>query len=261
MRKTLIVGLLLVLTTLLASCNNTPGTSTTAGGEGGEATTTAPSDTTAPDTTQAPDTTEATDTTQPSDTTVAPEDEEDSGISPTVFLVIIGIVVLLIVLGWLLGRSRKPPVPVAAAPTSQTWQDHLRAGYQDARWLYDGMNEDVAIWRGNTMADPNAAGASTDLADRWNQVDPRMNRARDNLYSAEASAPDQHTADTIRGVITSLNGLRSAVDARANARFQSAQTPDDPGATERERIASTNLAQAKANFGASLTAASALIGG
>lgn len=238
---------------LLAAC---AGISTDGTGDGGDGS--GPSTSAATDTTNAPDTT--TPDTQPPDSTTpdtaAPDNGDGDGLEASTIWVVAGLVVAFILLGWLMGRSRKPAAP---APVSgPTWKDHLREGYTEARWLDDAMTEELAIWRGNSMARAETTQPGTGLADRWGQLDSRMNRARDGLYKAEAAAPDQTSSQLVRNTIVALDATRTAIDARAEARLNSTGSPDR-GTAERERIASTNLAESRVALNSALTSVSGLV--
>jgi hypothetical protein len=98
----------------------------------------------------------------------------------------------------------------------------------------------------------------------WSQLDDRMNQAKDELYRAEAAAPDQNTAQTIRATISVLRETRTAVDARAEARLNTRQTESADQtalaeAGERERLSSTNLAEKRQKLNDTLLALSALV--
>ena len=110
--------------------------------------------------------------------------------------------------------------------------------------------------------------AGTGQANTWNQLDPRMARATDALYAVEAAPPDPHTADVCRAVVTGLTGMRSALDARADARFEyrkaeaAADQPADPAvaaARDREQRSAQNLEAARSQLLSSLTNLSALV--
>lgn len=266
MRTRLTIALLALMALLAAGCAGIEPPDGTGGG--GTETTSAPDTTRAPDTTQAADTTESPDTTDSPDTTESPDttaasggDADDGGgIEASTIWIIVGLVIAFIILGWLMGRGRRPSPPAATAstPPLPTWRDHLRSGYEDARWLNDGMTEELGIWRGNSLV-VGAPAAGTELADRWSQLDARLNRARDHLYRAEAAAPDQATAQKIKDAVDRLNDARASVDARAEARLNASRADGDPQAAERERVASTNLAEARAALAATLTSVSGLL--
>jgi hypothetical protein len=132
------------------------------------------------------------------------------------------------------------------------------------------MTEDLAVWRGNTVADETTATASaagTSLTNTWQHLDGRMGKASDELYALESSAPDKTTAQVAGETISSLRALRAAVDARAESRvsYRAAENADgtDPDALkdarEREVRSSRNLAEARSALGRTLTSLSAVV--
>ena len=127
----------------------------------------------------------------------------------------------IIVLVWAIARAGRRK-DVYVAPSDPGWKPKARAGYADARWLFDTMDEDIAIWRGNAQFDGTTAPGSTAetaKADAWDAIAGRMDGARDNLYGLEAAAPDKRTAETARRVVDALAATRTALDARAEARY------------------------------------------
>lgn len=183
----------------------------------------------------------------------------------------IGLSLLAVLLvGILIGRSRRRSTPQAApvpplAVEKKGFVDFARDGYSEARWLLDAFTDELAIWRGNALFEeattPNDS-AGTALATTWAQLDERMNKATDQLYRAEAAAPDQNTAGTVRVTITALNGTRSALDSRAEARFNTRASEsqfDIAEASERERLASSSLAENKQGLNDALLALSAIL--
>jgi hypothetical protein len=132
------------------------------------------------------------------------------------------------------------------------------------------MTEDLAVWRGNTVADgatATASAAGTSLANTWQQLDGRIGKASDELYALESSAPDQRTAQVAGETISSLRALRTAVDARAESRvkYRTAESTDGTDsdvlkdAREREVRASRTLAEARSALGGALTSLSAVV--
>jgi hypothetical protein len=153
---------------------------------------------------------------------------------------------------------------VTVTPTQTSWKDDARSGYASARWLYDAMTEDLAVWRGNTMFDSTAdvgASVGSAFAATWQQLDNRVQQASGSLYSLEAAAPDQRTTQKAGATVTSMLAVRAAVDARANARLNyrtvesagDADTAALQDAREREVRSSRNLAEARSTFGTALT--------
>ncbi len=254
-RKIVIVGA--VLTVVLAACGTGTDPSTTQ--PDSPDTTQAPETTEPPDTTEPPETTEAPGTTSPD--TTAPENGDSESTTPWWLLLVVGGAFLVLIVSFV-SRGSKKKVVVGPPPTS--WKDSARDGYADARWLYDAMSEDLAIWRGNATFDSTAevgATAATALADTWRQLDSRIGRASDHLYSLEAAAPDQRTAQAANSVVASMRSVRTAVDARAEARlnYRTIESRTDTDAValqdarEREVRAARNLAEARSGYGGALT--------
>jgi hypothetical protein len=179
-----------------------------------------------------------------------------SGVDAPAIWVVLGLVSAFVLLGWLMGRTRRPSPP--AAVTTPTWKDHLRDGYGEALWLREGMTEELAVWRGNSLADPTSETAGTAMSDRWGQVDVRMSRARNHLRRAEAAAPDPTAARSIGDCVQRLDAVRASLDARAQARLQ-AFGLGDSASGDRERIASANLTESLAALDEALESISGLV--
>jgi hypothetical protein len=175
---------------------------------------------------------------------------------------------LLLIIVALVFRGSKRSVVVAPPPVS--WKDNARSGYADARWLYDAMTEDLAVWRGNAASQAETTAlpsADTSLATTWQQLDGRTSQGRDKLYALEASAPDHKTAQMASATIASMLTLRKALDARADARqnYRTVEAVDGTDtsalsdAREREVRSSRNLAEARSAYGTALTNLSTLL--
>lgn len=262
----------LVLATLAAACDGTPlptlpGETPGTTVEAPEATN-APDPTDAPDSTLAPDATLAPDTTNSPDTT-APADAEETNNAPWWILILLGVALLLLIVSFA-ARGNKDKVVAATPPSAKTWKDFARAGYADARWLYDAMGEDMALWRGNAQFEGTTdvgATAGTSRAEAWRELSGRLDRARDNLYALEAAAPDPATAEMARATVTTMLGVRAALDARAESRFayraaEAATTEtsaDLTAARDREVRASTNFNRAKSDYAKALTNLSTIL--
>lgn len=197
----------------------------------------------------------------------APESGDGEGLPQEAVWIGLGLLLIFLLIGWLMGRSRKSaPVPVAATP-EVTWKDHTRGGYAQARWLYDSLTEDLAVWRGNALFEgksESGTAAGTSLAGIWVQLGDRTDQANSSLYHSEATAPDQKSAETIRDVVTALRTTRAAVDATAEARLNSrtAEASDDTASTQaadRERLVSGSLTEARGHLAGALAALSAIV--
>ncbi len=236
---------LLVLTIALAACDG-EGLPTTSTGDGGATTTEAPDTTEAPATTEAPDGTDATDT-------------------PWWLLILVGLALIFVIIAFTRRGSR-----AAAAPAPRvTWKTNARSAYAEARWLYDALGEDLAIWRGNATFEGTAdvgTTAATGKAETWQELQQRQGRALDALYALEASPPDNQSAAVAQRTIATLRATRDAVDARAEARYayRSAERESAPperlrDARDREVRASRNLSDARNEYARALTDLSTLV--
>jgi len=142
------------------------------------------------------------------------------------------------------------------APDLTIWKNNARTGYAQSRWLYDAMDEDMAVWRGTTMAAdtaPEAAGIGRSRT--WADLPKRYDAAKDALYRLEASAPDHRTANAARDIGRALRATRAAFDDRADARlaYLRLETESrDPSAMvsarEREVRTSMRLSEARIEF-------------
>jgi len=228
-------------------------------------TTVAPTTTVAPPDTEAPTTTIAPPDTEAPTTTVVPEDEA-TGETPWWLLIVVGLGIIILITVFATRGSKKGAVPIAVAPN---WKDHARKGYADARWLYDAMGEDLAVWRGNARFDDataTGATAGTSRSETWSQMTDRMMRAADSLYALEAAAPDQRSADLARNAVTTMRSTREVLDARAESRFAYRTTDASEhtdqqlmDAREREVRSSRNLVEARNAFAKALTDLSTIV--
>ena len=273
-----VVTIAAVALLLVAACDSEDGrgitgrSTTVASENGGDAAdTTQPPETTAPPTTEAPPSTEAPSDSGGTDTTVT---EEDTGSNAAIWAIVLGVVVILGIILWIIGRGSNDAntrQDAAAAVPAPEWKSSIRSSYAESLWLHDNMTEGLAVWRGNATfdgTDAEGATAGTGQAHTWSQLDPRMTRATDSLYAVEAAPPDAHTAEVCRGVVTGLTDVRSALDARADARYEyrkaeaGADQPDDPAITaarDREQRSAQNLEAARSQLLSSLTSLSALV--
>ena len=154
-----LLPLLIAILIASAACDSGVLPTTTEGAPGESSTTQAPETTTT-----APEETTTTAAPEETTTTVAPDDEADDE-TPWWLLLLVLFSLIVIIASLIRRGSRKKVTVVPGAPT---WKDHARAGYADARWLYDAMAEDVAVWRGNAQFDGatavgDAAGTSLSL--------------------------------------------------------------------------------------------------
>jgi hypothetical protein len=132
------------------------------------------------------------------------------------------------------------------------------------------MGEDMAVWRGNAQFDnATAVGdtAATSKAETWAQLPASISKASDSLYALEAASPDPRTAEYARTTVTAMAAVRSALDARAEARFAYRTAEGEPDqapsvlieARDREVRASRNLVEARNSFALALTNLSTIV--
>jgi len=164
-------------------------------------------------------------------------------------IVLAGLVVILVTLVRRGSRKNR-----AMDPTS--WKSDARSGYAHAHWLYDAMSEDLAVWRGNTLFEPERDTVSaSSAANRWREFERRYGEASDSLYRLEVGAPDNRSAAAAHTLIAAAMKTRKAFDARADARLgyrRSATTggdgPDLTEARDREVRTSIALSEARVRF-------------
>jgi hypothetical protein len=166
------------------------------------------------------------------------------------WLLIVVVGGLVVVLVSLLVRGAKRD----RAPDLTIWKNNARTGYAQARWLYDAMGEELAVWRGTVMAGSDEVESTSSLqAGTWSQLPRRYDTALDALYRLEAAAPDNRTSNASRAVSVSLRSTRAALDDRADARRSHlAQEAGDAealkAARDREVRTSMNLATQRRSF-------------
>ena len=109
--------------------------------------------------------------------------------------------------------------------------------------------------------------AGTSRAETWAQLSGGITKASDSLYALEAAAPDPRTAESARSTVTTMLAVRTALDARAEARFAyrttEAEAEPEPSvlldARDREIRASRNLVEARNEFALALTNLSTIV--
>jgi hypothetical protein len=163
-------------------------------------------------------------------------------------IVAVGLAIVLV----MVVRRGSPPKP--STPPRGTWKTNAQDGYVEARWLYDAMGEDLAIWRGNQ--DPSGTTTPSTLesanAATWGELASRMDACADALYRLAADAPDPRATSAADATIAATKATREALDARATARTeyraleaQGASTAALSDARDREVRASRGLSEAR----------------
>jgi hypothetical protein len=173
---------------------------------------------------------------------------------PLAVWLILGLLVLGLVV-WLAARSgsREASQQRPARTPEPLWRSSARSAYSDVRWLYDELDVPLAIWRGESLFDPQAAMASSAASSHqatWSQIHERIDRARESLYRVEGAMPNTEVARLATRMLDEVTATRDAVDALADAhrrrRAAEADTSTDPSELESaqnvETAATTELA-------------------
>lgn len=173
--------------------------------------------------------------------------------APWWLLIVVGAAIVVLLVAFVRRGSKVPKVN----PTS--WKTDARTGYANARWLYDAMGEDLAVWRGNALVvtgttneKPQPVAASSRFSEHWGALDRRYGEASDALYRLEVGAPDRRSASTALTALTAIRTVRRALDRRADARFgyrtvaASTTNADELAASREQEVrASMELADAR----------------
>ncbi len=191
---------------------------------------------------------------------------EDSSVAPWWILVVV-FVALAVLIGSLVWRGNRHRAPLPVNPTD--WKTHARTGYIDARWLYDSMGEDLAVWLGNGL--DKSSSASDDRTSTyeatWSAVPGRLETAREHLYALEATAPDHGAAEIARTAVSALLESRAELDRRAKARaaYRRAATGPESSpslliqARDTEVRSSSHFSMARTRLAEALLALSTLV--
>lgn len=166
------------------------------------------------------------------------EAEDDGSSAPLWVLVILAIIVV----GFISyfgaragGKKQSQTAPVQAPPPPPSapaaWKEGARSAYADARWLYDEMDVELAVWRGDTLYEAqisnSSAAINTTHQSTWNQLPARLSAERDALYRVESTSGDQHVAQVATALVDNLNATRASVDCIADARRNRRATEDE----------------------------------
>ena len=164
--------------------------------------TTAPASPTVTVTTTAPPTTvtiTASPTVTPSSTpsSVTATPTASSGSSLLWLWILLGALVLAGLIGWIVSASRR------RSATAAGWQSRLVDAYAKGSALHDAM----------AVAEGPGAFAAPDAGARWADIQRRADDLAQTLYGLRESAPDDATRARIGDTLTSLQAVRSAMDA------------------------------------------------
>jgi len=161
-------------------------------------TTTAPASPTVTVTTTAPATTVTVTTSAPptpSSATATPT--ASSGSSLLWLWILLGAVVLAGLIAWIVSATRR------RSATAAGWQSRLVDAYAKGSALHDAMS----------VAEGPGAFAAADAGARWADIQRRADDLAQTLYSLRESAPDDATRARLGDTLTSLQAVRSAMDA------------------------------------------------
>lgn len=230
---------------------------------------------------EAEDTSPEPEPTTPPTEAPAPEPEPDDGADSAETLSIVLLVALVlfggIALLSLVRRSPKstpaPPAAPYGAPSAPApdpaviaWMSRARTAYTNARWLQDTLVEDLAIWRSEALAAPEAVDPGDRRSGAWAQVDERMAATVTELYGLEADAPSPRSRDAVREVLNSLHSVRGGFDARVAARTEHRTIAGDPtsgsaaatAAADRDLTTAAELEERRARLGRAIDGLAAL---
>jgi hypothetical protein len=161
-------------------------------------TTTAPASPTVTVTTTAPPTTVTVTTSAPatpSGATATPT--ASSGNSLLWLWILLGALVLAGLIAWIVSATRR------RSATAAGWQSRLVDAYAKGSALHDAMS----------VAEGPGAFAAADAGARWADIQRRADDLAQTLYSLRESAPDDATRARLGDTLTSLQAVRSAMDA------------------------------------------------
>ena len=142
-------------------------------------------------TTSAPTTSSST----PSSVTATPT--ASSGTSLLWLWILLGALVLAGLIAWIVSASRR------RSATAAGWQSRLVDAYAKGSALHDAMS----------VAEGPGAFAAPDAGARWADIQRRADDLAQTLYGLRESAPDDATRARLGDTLTSLQAVRSAMDA------------------------------------------------
>ncbi len=145
--------------------------------------------------------------------------------SSLLWLWILLAVLALIIIGFLIARSRRGPKP------ADIWQSQALDAYAKGSALNDAMR----------LAEAPGALVAQDAAARWADIQRRADDLTQTLYAMRESAPDEDKRTRTANVLAALQAVRSAMAAERGTDVSQVPPPDQV----RSQLAS---------FGASLQA-------
>ena len=131
----------------------------------------------------------------PSSVTATPT--ASSGSSLLWLWILLGALVLAGLIAWIVSASRR------RSATAAGWQSRLVDAYAKGSALHDAM----------AVAEGPGAFAAPDAGARWADIQRRADDLAQTLYGLRESAPDDATRARLGDTLTSLQAVRSAMDA------------------------------------------------
>ena len=131
----------------------------------------------------------------PSSVTATPT--ASSGTSLLWLWILLGAVVLAGLIAWIVSATRR------RSATAAGWQSRLVDAYAKGSALHDAMS----------VAEGPGAFAAPDAGARWADIQRRADDLAQTLYALRESAPDDATRARLGDTLTSLQAVRSAMDA------------------------------------------------
>jgi hypothetical protein len=119
-------------------------------------------------------------------------------------------VLALIIIGYLIARSRRGPKP------ADIWQSRALDAYAKGSALYDAME----------LAEAPGALVAQDAAARWADIQRRSDDLAQTLYGMREGAPDEDKRMRSDDVLVALQGVRSAMAAERGADVSQVPPPD-----------------------------------
>jgi hypothetical protein len=161
-------------------------------------TVTAPASPTVTVTTTAPATTVTVTSSAPAaPASVSATPAASSGSSLLWLWILLGAVVLAGLIAWIVSATRR------RSATAAGWQSRLVDAYAKGSALHDAM----------AVAEGPGAIAAADAGARWADIQRRADDLAQTLYALRESAPDDATRARLGDTLTSLQAVRSAMDA------------------------------------------------
>jgi hypothetical protein len=111
--------------------------------------------------------------------------------------ILLGAVVLAGLIAWIASAARRRSAKAAG------WQSRLIDAYSQGSALHDAM----------AVAEGPGAFAAADAGARWADIQRRADGLAQTLYALRESAPDDETRAKLGETLTSLQAVRSAMDA------------------------------------------------